>query len=388
MLALAQLAREHDNLRLALRWLVTRGDVERAQRLAGALHRFWMVRAHLAEGEAWLRQALALPGGERQTAARAACVYALGSLLEVQGAYDASELHLREALSLFRAAGNRAGEGWTLMGLGQAARLRGDHAAARVLLEEGIAVSREAGQSAPESTCRVMLADVAYEQGQVVEARAQAEAALTSATAAGWLVGVANARRVAGKVEFAEGNATAARVHLEASLAAARELGSGWMSAQALARLGPVAIKLGDVEPACAYLIQSLQVAGEQAPTAGMVRGELCLTLEGFAQLGVVLGRHRAALELAGAAGALREQWNAPLSPIDRSLLDQALSRAHSQLGADASERARQDGAALTFEEAIAAALRLGGSAARTTPSVEPAVASAARPAQDQSPRD
>jgi non-specific serine/threonine protein kinase len=58
---LRRLEAEHDNLRSALRWLIAQGDVERAQRLAGAARRFWLLHGHLTEGRRWLEQALALP---------------------------------------------------------------------------------------------------------------------------------------------------------------------------------------------------------------------------------------------------------------------------------------------------------------------------------------
>ena len=175
MLGLDQLDRDHANLRLALSWLVDQPDVERAQRLAGTLGRFWLVRAHFTEGEGWFRQALALPGSERRSAARAACVYGLGSLRLAQGDYVTAEAQLDEALVLFREAGNRVGEAWTLMGLGQAARLRGKHGAARARLEEGVAASRVAAQSAPESMCQQVLADVACAEGDLLKGRAHAK---------------------------------------------------------------------------------------------------------------------------------------------------------------------------------------------------------------------
>src|SRR6202035_4475665 len=51
---LEQLAREQDNLRTALRWLVEREEVEMALRLSGALCQFWAMRGHLSEGRQWL----------------------------------------------------------------------------------------------------------------------------------------------------------------------------------------------------------------------------------------------------------------------------------------------------------------------------------------------
>src|SRR5262249_31198694 len=62
--AQARLEADHDNLRAALGWLLDQADVDGVQRLAGALGRFWFFRGHVAEADAWLNRALALPGGD------------------------------------------------------------------------------------------------------------------------------------------------------------------------------------------------------------------------------------------------------------------------------------------------------------------------------------
>src|SRR5439155_273106 len=62
---------ERGNLREALRWAVETGRVECAQEAAGALWRFWHQRGHIEEGARWFREILALPSGQRATAARA-----------------------------------------------------------------------------------------------------------------------------------------------------------------------------------------------------------------------------------------------------------------------------------------------------------------------------
>jgi len=58
------LARELDNLRAALRWVISEQEPDAALRLCGALWRFWSDHGHLAEGLGWARSALALPGAD------------------------------------------------------------------------------------------------------------------------------------------------------------------------------------------------------------------------------------------------------------------------------------------------------------------------------------
>jgi predicted ATPase len=78
---LDRLARDHDNLRGALRWSV---DVDRAETgllISAAIWRFWQLRDHLAEGEARLTELLAAPSAAAATPARAAGADALASIV-------------------------------------------------------------------------------------------------------------------------------------------------------------------------------------------------------------------------------------------------------------------------------------------------------------------
>src|SRR5262249_25192494 len=72
---LAQLDREHDNLRLTLRRLIDRRASADAQRIAGALGRFWFFRGYASEGRAFLQNVMLMPGPSDATAAHAACMF-------------------------------------------------------------------------------------------------------------------------------------------------------------------------------------------------------------------------------------------------------------------------------------------------------------------------
>ena len=350
--AQARLEREHDNCRATLRWLVAQADTERAQRLAGALGRFWFFRGYLSEGEVWTERVMALPGGDRPTAGRAKTLHGAAGMALARGDYATVERTTLEARDIWRRLGNRAEEGFALFVLGHTAQRQGELLAARVFLEDGLALSRSAGQGAAETNCLWALAEVAFDQGDDREARTWAQAALARATEVGWTVGISVARRVLGALSLRQGDYPAATALLEASLADARELGARWWIAETLVPLGQLALEQGDVSQARARLVESLMLAQKLADRASMARA-----LEGLAQLGVVQGVPQRALQLAGAAAALRDSLRAPLAPVERSRLERRLAPARRALGERAAQAVWAEGRALPLQQAVDLAL-------------------------------
>ena len=95
-----------DNLRAALRyWIAARAH--EAVRLAAALREFWYGRGHLAEGRAWLAQALAVD--EIANAARGYALLSAGQLAHNQGDHADARAALDAALEVFTDLGDGRG---------------------------------------------------------------------------------------------------------------------------------------------------------------------------------------------------------------------------------------------------------------------------------------
>ena len=91
---LAALESDHDNLRVALQWVLATGDGERARRFVVALALFWKIHGHYSEGEAWCRRALdAVP--HDSSPLRAGALWALGYLslygMELDSGYGVAD---------------------------------------------------------------------------------------------------------------------------------------------------------------------------------------------------------------------------------------------------------------------------------------------------------
>lgn len=106
---LALLERDHDNMRAALQWLLESGEVAGAQRLAGALWHFWLVRGHLSEGRRWLAAVLRAAGtaGLDGAASSIPAVVLVGDarLAIEQRAFDEAEVLCLRGLTAARAQG-------------------------------------------------------------------------------------------------------------------------------------------------------------------------------------------------------------------------------------------------------------------------------------------
>lgn len=97
---LDRLTLDHDNLRAAVDWAIRSGEATMAQRLVGALWRFWQFRGHLIDAEARIADALALEGGDPH--ARAKALTAQGGIYYWRGDWPATLDPYATAVELLR----------------------------------------------------------------------------------------------------------------------------------------------------------------------------------------------------------------------------------------------------------------------------------------------
>jgi predicted ATPase/DNA-binding XRE family transcriptional regulator len=132
ILWLDRLKREHLNLRSAISWALTSGDVETALGLAGSLARYWELHSHLEEGRSLLEKAMAqsehLEAGRALSNThmrlRAKALRGASALAQNQGDWDQANRWGLESLRLWRTLGDRKGEAGVLHTLGLVAQGR------------------------------------------------------------------------------------------------------------------------------------------------------------------------------------------------------------------------------------------------------------------------
>lgn len=306
---LARLRQEHDNLRVALAWMIEQRDAERGIRLAVALRLFWFMRGYLAEGRDALVQLLALPNLATQDRARG--LDCAGFLARYQGDYDAAAVLIQESLAIWRTSAYGQGIADALSNLGYVRLHQGDTSAARALYRESLSLNR---------AC-------ANQQG------------------------IADCLSHLGTVSFIEGDLSAAATLYREALAVWELLGDQEGVAYAQYHLGDVALAHGQSASAAGWFAASLSTAVELEWPLAIVS-----TVEGAVALAVGRGKLVTATHLAAFAGQARETGSIRASADRAQLIEQRLAPARETQGDQAFAACWAEGALLTSEQAIALA--------------------------------
>jgi hypothetical protein len=235
-----------------------------------------------------------------------------GCLARWQLDLDESVSSLTAALAIFRGLGHTWGVAETLNWLAVAHRRRGEADHATRLFEESLALYRDIAHEPGVAEVLLNLCLDAYYRGDAPRAAALGAQGLAIAERLGDLRTIVRARTQVGFAELRRGSVDEAADHFAAGMAAHRQAGYRWFAGHALVGL------------------------------AGVLAAR---------------SRPRAAARLLGAVAALRAALPTPVPPD--AYAEQPIEAAvRSQLPAADIAIARDEGAALTLEQAVAEAIR------------------------------
>jgi non-specific serine/threonine protein kinase len=305
---LDRLEHERDNLRAALAWYSERGDTERCLQLVGNLRGLWYARGSLSDGWTQIESALALPGAEAPTAARAHALRAAGFLAIWRGDAAGSIPLSSEALAICRMLGERAPQPFVLLMLGIATKNLGDQDRAAQYWEQGLALARELGDDVNAARLLANLSHAADDPQDVDRRQALAEEALALARHAGYPATVI--------------------LCLDSLIA--------------------IAFDRGDFRQAARLLLDSLAISaasGWQSQFAGH--------LFEIARLAAVAGRHVSAARVLGAHDALRAHADMYGTPLERADHDQFVTTLQAAMTEDMYSTAWSAGYAMALDEGI-----------------------------------
>lgn len=337
---------EHDNLRAGL---AHAAGTEDAVRLAAALGRFWDLRNHFTEGQAWLSRALAEPSGEGNDC-RLKGLNALATLLIRSGEYEKAQAlfdaalqgatHLgdeelmatamtglgglagfrtelalsrqlhEDALAKWRALDDDYGVAWALGSLSWVASNQCDFHVARQLQEQSLSIRRAIGDEQGVAWSLASLARVEMAQGDHAEGRRHLEEAVTMCGRLGYQSDMLVAQIHFGELERASGNSVRARSLLEESAALARRIGSRHLTLWSLLYLAGVVQEQGEHAHVDHLLAEAMSLATALPSKLAVAQG-----LEIKAQSALVDNDYQRARRFLGAAVALRDSIGASVPP-------------------------------------------------------------------------
>jgi predicted ATPase/DNA-binding SARP family transcriptional activator/DNA-binding CsgD family transcriptional regulator len=352
------LEEEHDNLRVALSWVLERGETELGQRFGAALWRFWLAKGYLSEGRRWLEAILV--GGE-QVPERVRALEGMGWLAQYQGDIERAQAAYMEMLQLSRKLEDSGNVATALNSLGTLAVSTGDNERAKRYLEENLSVLQklEEGHDAATTTKKYHASNLLgilalNEDGDPARATTLWKESLELARETGDALRISIAMCNLGYAAVLQCDNERATALCEETLAFASEhedAGEEVVS-EALVNLGLAALGQGEHKRAISSFDKALAMSRRTDRRASLINA-----LEGMASLAGARREAPLAARLWGAAEKAREVTRIALPPGDRALHEPRLSSARSVLGEREWEEALAKGRAMSLEEAADYAL-------------------------------
>jgi non-specific serine/threonine protein kinase len=359
---------ELDNLRLAIGQWIGVGEADNALGLSMHLHRYWSDRGLQSEGRRWIERSLQVPGSSARS--RASAHKALGLLIFQQKQLDQARAVFEEGLRLYESLGDVREAASMANDVGTCAYEAGLYDEAERFFGKALAVNRELGLDLCVAMNLGNLGHVADDLGDFNRAMELFEEGLALTKQAGADRIVPGFLGAIGATLRKMGEAERAGAALREGLSLAREQGAVFWQPLILDNLGMLAVDSGEFEDAYILHSQSLALVRKSGD-----RRAAAASLEGIASLYARERRDAEAARLLGAASALRQSINAPLSPSQGPSHEALTKRLKRALGERGFAAAEAEGRAETFESAIAMALQSG----LEPPSADPARSAALR---------
>ena len=137
-----RIVQEHENLQIALQWMLEVKETELAFRLLGAVWRYWDMVNVWSEARLWMERALT-QGSGLQSAGRAATLWGASWLATHQSNYSLALFYAKEGLALAREIGEQHLVGRLLQSVADGLYRLGEHEQGIVLIEESLRILRE-----------------------------------------------------------------------------------------------------------------------------------------------------------------------------------------------------------------------------------------------------
>jgi tetratricopeptide (TPR) repeat protein len=283
--------------------------------MATALVTFWIATKRLADAETWFDRALQDPRASEPSRARA--LYDHGYVVFWAGRYDLAEQRFRESLEIARRLDQTSLQALALAGLGRVV-INSDPDKAVGLLREALSVTSQLDDA---------------DEGR------------------------SSAMHVLGVALQLAGDLTAAREVMSARLEIGRSRGNDFVVWSESANLSMVERQLGNLDRAEQLSRQALELCARRSDEMA-----IAWILNGLAAVMAAKAREtdegwERAATLNGLAASLLTRAGGEWPADERAQYEEALAVLRAALPAEAIDRARERGAAMTVQEGVAYAL-------------------------------
>jgi predicted ATPase len=383
---------EHENLRAALGWSIASDRANDAARLVGALGWFWFIRGYWEEAWRWLTMSLDMVT-DPEPRLRAKALYRAGGLEVIRGNLAGPSELVKEALDICTNNGDEEGMAWCRNLLGQATTFD------KLDLDEGIAnitksieLFQSLGDEWGVAWSTRYLGQMAEIEEDIDRSIALQKEALQRFEDLGDVWNVAHSLFLLGGTLRDHGDFhEAKKIYLE-SYAKCELVDDKVMEAHALQGLGMVALEMEHYREADEYLRDGLEILqrigdetcasrslgrlarvaqhdGDYDQAAEFLRGsllgfkklnrkdEITRCLARFAALAEIEGHNKRAARLLGAALVSRAGSQTWIPPLVRGEFEDQAAALREIMGNEDFEGVYAEGAAMSFDEAIAYAL-------------------------------
>jgi predicted ATPase/DNA-binding SARP family transcriptional activator len=301
------LDQEHDNLRAALTWAASAGEIELEVRLAVAARWYWVVQGHLGEGRRFFDGIFARTAGAPKELRARALVH--GAIFPFrQGDIAVAAALLQESLDLYRELGDEEGIARGIAEVGSIAIAEQDLDRAAALYEEAAPLFRSQGKLSRLAASLGNLGTIAHMRGD-------------PETAVGYYAEAIDASREAGDEDGAAVN---------------------------LHNLGRAELALGRTEQGLEALRESLAIGQRLG-----YREVIAYCLAGLAELAMIEQDAARAATMLGASGGLFAEIGATLSPDEAETKERVTAYVVAELGPERTEELRVEGAAIPVDELL-----------------------------------
>jgi non-specific serine/threonine protein kinase len=349
---------EQDNIRAALTWAEEVESVETGLELATSLWVFWVYRGHMKEGRSFLERLLAMSETTGQLRTRAKAHMAAGILAHNLEATASFLGHFEKSVLLWKRLGAEGRDGLFEVGHWRVSfdpEVERDPSLAGQYYHERLKHYRQLGDQSGIADTLQPIGLLAKRQGNLVLARQAFEESVAIFQETGDLIRLHNLKSNLAFVAFEEGNLDQARALTEEALVFFRRARFTFGIDSVLCLRGAIAIREGDYQSAKELYSEGLQV-GEQVDDHSQVAE--CLI--GFAGIAAADRAFDHAVRLLGATETNLRERALPLEHFDQVELERLAMFLRKELGEREFAKARNEGRALTMEQAIELALRAG----------------------------